>query len=97
MLRIFLTDDALSSKVPQLTLRIAEGDCIVKFQFIEHITNLPTNYNSLRFSQERTCGGCRLFTFFGIRRSVLFRQAPRKGILCLMDVPGRAAICLKCR
>ena len=35
MLRIFLTDNALSSKVPQLTLRIAEGDCIVKFQFAE--------------------------------------------------------------
>ena len=35
MLRIFLTDDALSAKVPQLTLRIAEGDCIVKFQFVE--------------------------------------------------------------
>ena len=35
MLRIFRTDDALSSKVPQLALRIAEGDCIVKFQFVE--------------------------------------------------------------
>ena len=34
MLRIFLTDDALSSKVQQLTLRIAEGDCIVKFKFV---------------------------------------------------------------
>ena len=37
MLRIFLTDDALSSKVPQLTLRIADGDCIVKFQFVKQM------------------------------------------------------------
>ena len=36
-LRIFLTDDALSSKVPQLTLRIADGDCIVNFQFVEQL------------------------------------------------------------
>ena len=35
MLRIFLTDDALSSKVLQLTLRIAKGDCIVKSQFVK--------------------------------------------------------------
>ena len=40
MLRIFLTDDALSSKVPQLTLRIAEGDCIVKFQYVEQFEKL---------------------------------------------------------
>jgi hypothetical protein len=40
MLRIFLTDDALSSKVPQLTLRIAEGDCIVKFQYDEQLDKL---------------------------------------------------------
>jgi len=41
--------------------------------------------------------GVDFFAFFCIRRSALFRQAPRKGILFLMDVPGRAAICLKCR
>ena len=40
MLRIFLTDDALSSKVPQLMLRIATGDCIVKFQFSEQFETL---------------------------------------------------------
>ena len=32
MLCIFLTNDALSLKVPQLTLQIARGDCIVKSQ-----------------------------------------------------------------
>ena len=31
--------EVLSSNVPQLTLRIAEGDCIVKFQFKEMIIN----------------------------------------------------------
>ena len=40
MLCIFLTDDVLSSKVPQLTLRIAEGDCIVKFQFVEQFEKI---------------------------------------------------------
>ena len=47
MLRIFLTDDALSSKVPQLTLRIAEGDCIVKFQYVKQM-KLPVFH---RFSR----------------------------------------------
>lgn len=40
MLCIFLTDDVLSSKVPQLTLRIADGDCIVKFQITELIDEM---------------------------------------------------------
>jgi hypothetical protein len=40
MLCIFLTDDVLSSKVPQLTLRIADGDCIVKFQYDEQLDKL---------------------------------------------------------
>ena len=42
MLCIFLTDDALSSKVPQLTLRIAEGDCIVKSQFVNRVIHLTS-------------------------------------------------------
>ena len=35
MFCIFLTDDALFSTVPQLTLQIAGGDCIVKFELAE--------------------------------------------------------------
>ena len=52
MLRIFLTDDALSSKVPQLTLRIAEGDCIVKFQFVWTPNNTLTNCNGYFVGKE---------------------------------------------
>jgi len=79
MLRIFLTDDALSSKVPQLTLRIADGDCIVKFQFIELMHPKSFRSVSAKFPHRRSGLSLRL----------------RVWILGDVDAIGVLANCLK--